>query len=197
MTCRSFLSSFALAVFALAHAGCFHVGQHFKDYILTSPGMDKAVTKVKAQYRGVRGTHGLWLSNDKGLDARLDFEMVSFPSRQQWEDLDLHPEEGEALKGRAIRHLRNYFGSEKQIWLVTLKTVAPDQTAHSYFLDAHVDGQPETIAEAMVSRGLYQVNADLAKSSGHKRLLKLQNAAQRSKIGIWKRYQVLNPHWRD
>jgi hypothetical protein len=123
--------------------------------------------------------------------------MLSFPHRQQWDELNIDTEDGEALKSKTIRLLRNYFGSKKRIELITLKTVAPDQQEHSYLLDARSPEQMETLGEHMVSRGLYQVDTDLAKSSDHKHLLKLQNEAQRSRLGIWKYASVLNPNWHD
>ena len=193
----SLLKTTGLGCLLLISSGCFHVARHFTDYIITSPGMDKAVNSVFYTYHSVRGTHGLWLSNERGLHAHLDFEMLSFPDRHQWDELNMETETGEALKAKTIRLLRNYFGSEKRIELIVLKTVAPDQQEHSYLLDARSPDQMETLGEHMVSRGLYQVDADLAKSSDHKHLLKLQNEAQRSRLGIWQYASVLNPNWHD
>jgi hypothetical protein len=193
----SLFKTTGLICLSLLSSGCFQTAMFVKDYILTSPGMDKAVTSVFYTYHSVRGTHGLWLSNESGLPAHLDIEMLSFPHRQQWDELNMDTETGEALKAKTIRLLRNYFGSQKRIELITLKTVAPDRQEHNHLLDARSPEQMETLGEHMVSRGLYQVDTDLAKSSDYKHLLKLQNEAQRSRLGIWQYASVLNPNWHD
>jgi hypothetical protein len=181
----------------LCSTGCFQIAEFFHDHIITSPGMDKAVNVVEYTYQGVFGPDGLWLSNDKGLQAHLRFEMAYFPDRKAWEDLNLDSAEAERLKIKAEETLRDYFTQRQRIQLITLKKVAYDQENHNYLLDAKTKDQMETVVEKMVRLGLYVVDTDLAKSSNRKSILRLQNEAQRSRLGIWRYASVFNPNWHD
>jgi hypothetical protein len=195
---KTSLHYLSLGILATALSGCFHVGMHIKDNILTSPGMDKSIRSLPYNYHSVRGPNGLALSNNNGLHANLDFDLIGFPDRFQWDELNLDSAQGEKLREKTIRLVRNYFGSSKKIFLVAYKTVAIDHQTHSYLLDARNPEMMETLGEMLIKRGLYRVlDRDLAKNSDHKHLLKLENEAQRSRLGIWKHASILNPNWRD
>lgn len=181
----------------IALSGCMQVAEFFRDHIVTSPGMTKAVNKIEYRYLGVVGPSRLWLKNDYHLEARLPFELVGFPTRVMWDDLNLTPKMGEELEQLAIHKLKDYFGSQRNIIVITLKLVDRYGKSKRYFLDAQAPHQPITVAEYMVEQGFYWVDQDLAKLSDKKYLLKLEEKAQRSRLGVWQHATAYNPNWRD
>ena len=191
------LLRFGCALLSLSAVGCFQTGEFIRDYIITSPGMDKAVNVVEYNFLGIHGPDGLSLSNEHGLHAQLQFEMASFPDRKSWDELNLDSKEAEKLKLKAEETLRDYFNQRQRIDLITLKKVTADKKAYSYLLDAKTKDQSETAVEKMVRLGFYTVNSDLAKSADMKVVLKLQDQAQRSRLGIWRYASVFNPDWHD
>ena len=177
--------------------GCFQTSLFIRDFIITSPGMDKGSAQVPYHYLGCYGPHHLSLENKKGVRGNLEFEAFSFPNYDKWDDYNLHPSEGEALSIKARRVIRDYFGSPKEIELLVFKKVAPDYQSHAYLIDAKLESSLETIGERLVESGLARVNHDLAKMAGAKTLIRLEDAARRARRGIWQYAPIHNPNWHD
>jgi len=159
--------------------------------------MDKGKSLVPYQYLGCRGPHQIALENKRGVQATLDFEAFYFPPHKEWENYNLQTAEGEALSLRAIRTIRDYFGSRKEVDLVVFKKVSIDHEAHAYLIDAKMIGSIETIGERLVEAGLARVNHDLAKMAEAKVLIKLEDSARRARRGIWQYAPIHNPNWHD
>jgi hypothetical protein len=186
-----------ISVLLFSMTGCFQTSLFFRDFVLTSPGMDKNVAQVPYRYLGCRGPDKITLENERGVRATLGFEAFSFPPHERWEDYNLRPADGEALSIRAEKTIRDYFGSRKEVDLIVLKKVAIDGNAHSYLIDAKMIDSLETIGERLIEAGLARVDHDLAKIAGSKVMIKLEDSARRARRGIWQYASSHNPNWHD
>jgi hypothetical protein len=182
----------------LMSAGCIQVAQFARDHIVTGPGMSKSVNHLKYKLIGTVGPDALWLENQYELRVKMNFDLLKFPTAHQLEDEFLFSKkEASELENDASFRIRNYFGHLKTITVITLKSASGDGRTRTFLLDAKTEHRSETLAERMVSAGYYYVNEDLARTSSHKNLMRLQEKAQRSRLGIWKNIKAYNPLYHD
>ena len=187
-----------LCLLLLLFPGCIQIAQFARDHIITSPGMAKSINHLDYKLIGTIGPDMIWLENEYNLRVKMGFDLVTFPTNEELKkEFLFSKKESNALSNLAIIQLKNYFGSHKIVTLVTLKIASNDNRSKNYLLDVKTKNRDNTLAEIMVSNGLYYVFEDLAKSSSHKHLLKLQAKAQRSRLVIWKNITAYNPLWHD
>jgi hypothetical protein len=187
-----------LSLLLLSLCSCIQVAQFARDHLISNPGKSKAVNFLEYELLGTVGADQVWVQNQYGQKVKLSFEAVGFPTDKELSDEFLFKQDDlNRIKTLATMEMKNYFGSHKMVHLITLKVASYDNRDTVYLLDAVTENRQDTLAEVMVLKGYYYVYEDIVKSARYKHLLKLQEKAQQSQVGMWKKVKAYNPMWHD
>lgn len=155
---------------------------HLVDYKYVHSSRHKGVVPVEYKMKGVYGPDRLHIANDANIGTVLDLEVILFP---EFSNESNHAESFRQLKLIAEQHVRNYVGSQQDVIVFTLKRLINHELKY-FALDIKNPERDIALSDYLVTRGLVQVDHEVAKLSGMDYLIQLEKEARKQDLGIWK-----------